>query len=615
MELQPGTFLQDGRYQIVGVIGQGGFGITYKALQPALDRYVAIKEFFMKKLCEREGDTSRVTVPTESAREEAGVYRAKFLKEARTIASFTHPNIVRIHDIFEENNTAYYVMEFIGGGSLSAVGALPQERALGYIRQIGSALQYMHEHKTMHLDVKPGNIMLRADGTAVLIDFGISKHYDAADGETSRTPVGISKGYAPAEQYREGGVSTFSPASDVYSLAATLYKLLTGITPPESIDLQSGEAELPPYPSGVGEACRQAIACALRPRKERPQTVADFLALLDGGEKKANESTLSMPEPKPQADSKSAGGHVGKSKLYIGMGVGGVLLLAVLLVVWLNSRSDTGSASVAEELAVGPAVGLDSVDNAVALQPEVVDVATEPQKADASVAQAATRPSESSSSSSAQSPKGQGKLQQADGTYEGTIVNGKANGKGIKKFANGEVYEGEFKNDEPHGKGKWTYLTGVVYEGELKNGKRDGYGTVTFTDGEKYTGDWKNDLREGEGTLFLKNGDKYSGTFKNDAMNGHGIMIFADGAQYNGEWKNNLMDGWGVLNDPNPDKFSYTGTWKEGDVDGKGTIEFKDGKKYVGETKKGTITGTGTLYNADGSVLFSGQWNNGNPVQ
>ena len=159
-------------------------------------------------------------------------YRDKFIKEARALAKLRHRHIVRIIDVFEENNTAYYVMEYIAGGSLGdkAKGAaLPEADAVRYIRQVASALDYVHSRHMMHLDVKPSNILLNSDGEAILIDFGLSKQYDMSGEQTSSTPVGISHGYAPMEQYKRGGVGTFSPATDIYSLGATLYKLVTGV--------------------------------------------------------------------------------------------------------------------------------------------------------------------------------------------------------------------------------------------------------------------------------------------------------------------------------------------------------------------------------------------------
>lgn len=608
MELQPGTFLQDGRYQIVGVIGQGGFGITYKALQPALDRYVAIKEFFMKKLCEREGNTSRVTVPTESAREEAGVYRAKFLKEARTIASFSHPNIVRIHDIFEENNTAYYVMEFLDGGSLSEAGALPQKQALEYIRQIGDALQYMHERKTMHLDVKPGNIMLRADGTAVLIDFGISKHYDASDGETSRTPVGISKGYAPAEQYREGGVSTFSPTSDVYSLAATLYKLLTGITPPESIDLQSGEAELAPYPSGVSEICKQAIACALRPRKERPQTMDEFLRLLDV-EANGDATQLAEGKKKPSSEGKHPSGKPsGTMRVVLGL----VALVVVALLVYLlghnKGREGNEIASPEEE------VRMDLLEDIVSETEPLLVEEVKPVPVKTNVQPAEDENTATSVQVKPEPPKRyKGTLTLNDGTYEGEILEGQPDGYGVAKYKNGNVYEGEWKNGVLSGNGVYTWSYGDKYEGGFANGTMHGQGTYTWVSGNKYVGMYENGKMNGKGTYTTVKGDKYVGDFKDDLKSGYGIYTWSYGDQYEGEFANGTMHGQGTYIWANGNK--YVGAYENGKKNGKGIFTWLDGRKYEGMFKDDVRNGQGVHYLSDGSVWFSGQWADDKPVR
>lgn len=281
--LQLGSTLQGGKYIIKKVLGQGGFGITYLAEHDLLGTKVAIKEFFMKDFCNRDETTSQVSIGTESSREQVSKFREKFLKEARNIAMLHHPNIVRISDVFEENGTAYYVMDYCEGGSLSELiklhpAGLGEALALKYIRQVASALEQIHTQKMNHLDVKPANILLDAQGNAVLIDFGLSKQYDATGSQTSTTPVGISHGYAPMEQYKQGGVSEFSPATDIYSLGATLYKLITGQTPPEAQMLL--EEELPAFAAtpSVSNAIRKAMQVR---RSDRPQTIAEWVKLLD----------------------------------------------------------------------------------------------------------------------------------------------------------------------------------------------------------------------------------------------------------------------------------------------------------------------------------------------
>lgn len=301
MQLQSGTFLQGGKYKIKTILGQGGFGITYLGWQTGLDRRVAIKEFFMKEYCNRDASTSHVTVGTEGSRELVARFQQKFVKEAQTIAKLDHPYVVRIYDVFTENDTAYYVMEYVEGGSLqkyvSENGALKEQEALFYIRKVATALEYIHEHQMNHLDVKPDNILRRENAEVVLIDFGLSKRYDESGHQTSTTPVGVSAGYAPMEQYKRGGVGTFSPATDVYSLGATFYKLLTGQTPPDANDIF--DRGLPTLPSDLSVSTKNALRAAMQPkRSDRPQSIGEFLALLDG--KKGSEDTILIDEKKEE---------------------------------------------------------------------------------------------------------------------------------------------------------------------------------------------------------------------------------------------------------------------------------------------------------------------------
>ena len=284
-QLKSGSLLQGGKYKIEKVLGQGGFGITYLAIQELLNRKVAIKEFFYKDYCERDEATSHVTLGTNSNRELVERFMEKFIKEARTISTLNHPHIIRIYDIFKENNTAYYVMEYIEGESLAEMvkrqGALSEDVAVGYIKQVASALEFVHQHSINHLDVKPANVMVRReDNQTVLIDFGLSKQYDASGEQTSTTPVGISHGYAPMEQYNVGGVSTFSPQTDIYSLGATLYKLVIGNSPPQAIEIFNDG--LPELPSFVSLSVNYVIKKAMQPRKvERYNNIKEFVGALN----------------------------------------------------------------------------------------------------------------------------------------------------------------------------------------------------------------------------------------------------------------------------------------------------------------------------------------------
>lgn len=285
--LQSNTLLQGGRYKIVKFLGQGGFGITYLAIQDGLERKVAIKEFFIKELCNRDESTSHVTIGTEGSRDTINRFREKFLKEARNIAKLNHPNIIRIIDVFEENHTAYYVMEYAENGSLAdkvnKQGYLTEPVATHYILQVANALGYIHQQKMNHLDVKPANIMLNEKDEPILVDFGLSKQYDTTTGnQTSTTPVGISEGYAPMEQYKQGGVGTFSPETDIYSLGATFFKLLTGTTPPSASDIYEDGIPVEELKAkGISQKAIRVICSAMEARKkDRMHDVKAFIERL-----------------------------------------------------------------------------------------------------------------------------------------------------------------------------------------------------------------------------------------------------------------------------------------------------------------------------------------------
>lgn len=274
-------------YEIQKILGQGTFGITYLAKVKmegslgALDShvFVAIKEFFMKEINGRDG-----TSVTSGSK--GGIfydYRKKFKKEAENLSKLKHPNIVKVMESFETNNTIYYVMEYFSGGSLDQkIGneGISLKETIDYTNQIGCAISYMHEHKMLHLDLKPGNVVLDDKGNAVLIDFGLSKQYGKnGQPESSTTVGGGTPGYAPLEQanYRDG--KDFPVTMDIYALGATMFKMLTGTRAPEaSAILNDG---FPTYM--VSHVCdsKGMVACierAMSPKKKgRYQTVKELL--------------------------------------------------------------------------------------------------------------------------------------------------------------------------------------------------------------------------------------------------------------------------------------------------------------------------------------------------
>ena len=282
--LKKGTLLHHGMYRIERILGSGGFGITYLATDLGLDKLRAVKEFFPKDYCDRNETTSHVTLGTSNTAEFVDKLKKKFIKEARNIANLDqHQGIITIHAVFEENNTAYYVMDYIEGENLSEIvkreGPLSVDKAIKYITEVGNALEYVHNHHINHLDIKPANIMVRRkDDSPILIDFGLSKQYDSEGLQTSTTPTGISHGYAPIEQYNDGGVKEFYPQTDVYSLAATLYYLVSGKVPPHATSLTQNDLT---FPEGFPFFLKEPISKAMSTKRgHRHETVKDFIASL-----------------------------------------------------------------------------------------------------------------------------------------------------------------------------------------------------------------------------------------------------------------------------------------------------------------------------------------------
>ena len=281
MQLKEGAQLQQGKYRIIRVLGQGGFGITYLAENLLLGRKVAIKEFFPKDFCGRD-NTSHLTLGTENNRETVSKLKDRFLKEARNIARLDHPGIIRIHDVFEENNTAYYVMDYIEGENLNEMvkrnGPLPEAKAIEYIIKVGEALEYIHSKNMTHFDVKPANIVVRkSDDMPILIDFGLSKQYDAHGEATSTLMQAVSHGYSAIELYNSGAIQEFSPQTDVYSLGATLYYLLEGQAPPQATALIEGVLS----PDSVNHNINYVVEESMQLSKERRiKSVQDLIAKL-----------------------------------------------------------------------------------------------------------------------------------------------------------------------------------------------------------------------------------------------------------------------------------------------------------------------------------------------
>ena len=368
--LPVGTLLQGGKYRIERYLSSGGFGNTYVATNTEFEEQVAIKEFFMRGISDRNGDSVSVSVSNKTNVQQFTSQKEKFRKEARRLRKLRNPHIVAVHDLFEENGTAYYEMDLIKGKSLSermkrTGQPLGEAEVLQILDQVLDALSVVHAQGLYHLDLKPANIMVDQTGRALLIDFGASKQMSAGDGYSVSTSsaLAFTPGYAPLEQ-TEQNMKAFGPWTDLYALGATLYKLLTGLTPPSASEILMMTTPLL-FPTPVSGKTQQLIAWMMKPRlDERPQSVAavrQFLTstqpaeektrpvepepvkektvVIERSQPKPQPKTQPKPQPKPKPEQpvstfvskQPKGEKSGSNKLL--WGIGGFLLMAFIVAV------------------------------------------------------------------------------------------------------------------------------------------------------------------------------------------------------------------------------------------------------------------------------------------
>ena len=298
LHLPPRTILNE-KYLLGRVLGQGGFGITYLGWDINLNLKLAIKEYMPQDLASRAAGQSQIAAYTGTMSGQFDYGLEKFLQEARTLAQFDgHPNIVSVRDFFKANGTAYIVMSFLDGVDLKEFveaqgGRLPYEKALSLIMPVLDALNEVHAANILHRDISPDNIFIKRNGQVLLIDFGAARQAISAKGHSMS--IILKPGFAPEEQYRSKGVQ--GPWTDLYAVAATMYRVTTGQMPPESLDRLAQDTLVPPSQLGVnlGANAEQALLRAMAIRAEdRFQRVRDFQDALLG---KVAISAQAAPAP------------------------------------------------------------------------------------------------------------------------------------------------------------------------------------------------------------------------------------------------------------------------------------------------------------------------------
>ncbi|HTL25462.1 MAG TPA: serine/threonine-protein kinase, partial [Burkholderiales bacterium] len=341
-------------YVVERVLGQGGFGITYLARDTNLDQQVAIKEYLPTDVATRKLDsTVRPRADDQTDRYRWGLDR--FIREARTLARFDHPNIVRVYSVFEFNNTAYMVMRFEEGENFAALlerrRTLPEPELLRVILPVLDGLELIHNAGFIHRDIKPDNIHIRADGSPVLLDFGSAR---GALGQGRTVTILVAPGYAPFEQYYSSGESQ-GAWTDLYGLGATCYRAISGVPPLDAITRSKGvlgssrEVLVPARTIGAGrysETVLRAIDHALEfSEKDRPQSIAEWRSELQQPATAASK-TAAPAAPSPTRTVPAAAAPAQPTvpfarRLAVGVAFAGVAVAAGVIGAYLMQRSNT----------------------------------------------------------------------------------------------------------------------------------------------------------------------------------------------------------------------------------------------------------------------------------
>jgi len=329
-------------YLLERVLGQGGFGITYLARDTNLDQRVAIKEYLPIDVATRRNDAT-VRARTEAHDERYHWGLERFIREARTLARFDHPNIVRVLSVFEFNNTAYMVMRFEEGSNLAAIleqrGTLPESELLRILLPILDGLELVHNAGFIHRDIKPDNVHVRADGSPVLLDFGSARQPVA---HSPSMTILVAPGYAPFEQYYSSGESQ-GPWSDIYGLGATCYRAISGTAPMDAIARSKGvlgsarDVLAPATAVGAGRYSQRllkAIDHALEfAERDRPQSIAEWRRELLGDGQQAAPAPIAPRSAAARNETPPALPASGGSRPVFRMVLGAAVALVVVAVL------------------------------------------------------------------------------------------------------------------------------------------------------------------------------------------------------------------------------------------------------------------------------------------
>ena len=513
-----------GRYVIGRVLGRGGFGITYLAYDIPGDCRVAVKEYFPDALSYRVPGTATIASYTGEREEFYRSGAERFYKEAQTLSHFAgNANIIEVREFFYENNTAYYAMEYVDGVDLKKYvalrgGRLPYDEAMAVMMPVAHALATIHARGVLHRDVSPDNIYLATGGVVKLLDFGAARQ---VLGEQSNSlSVVLKQGFTPLEQYQKRG--KHGPWSDIYAFGATLYYLLCGAIPEESINRIDKDELLMPSALGV------PVPPAFEP------VLAKMLALQP---EQRYQSFPQLREQLQRADSLSQSGGLRRLLGRAGAFAAGhkAAVLAVAGAVLL--------------LAVGIPVGVAVANRATTVTNEAYTMETAQFGMSGRYTGQWRRGKPNGDGAFTVNRNAEVFFEEGD-VIEGTFVDGLPTGEVTVTSTSGSLYQGGFEGGLPHGDGVFTGTDGTRVVGAFRGGVLSGQATITYPDGAVFAGNCRNGVPDGQGTYTYPNGDVYEGNFSDGWFSGQGTYTFANnGDKYTGAFAYGNFNGYGVYTD------------------------------------------------------------------
>ena len=589
--LKVGTILH-GTYRIESYLSSGGVGNTYVATNIEFEEKVAIKEFFMKGVTQRDDNQTTVSVSNAENSNSFLEQKEKFKKEARRIRQLKNEHIVSVHDLFEENGTAYYVMDYVDGENLAErlkkTGRPMTESEVRIILpQILDALKAVHAEKMWHLDLKPANIMLEKGGKVKLIDFGASKQLNAQKGgATTSTAISYTNGYAPREQM-EQNYDKFGPWTDIYALGATLYNLLTNKRPPLPSDIDDDESadkhQSLPFPDGISDEMKKLVLLLMHTnRKKRPQSVDELLSEGDKLIKSEDHPNISIedkvvaPVDSEETIIASSVSEETRNEQYPPNNENDTDAEAASVISYyknLDSESNDEDSGMTSGTKIILAILIGIIVLFVIIGGK--GCGNEAQLP----AEQQTEKNELQDNNNEVAPQ------------TSTVKNGYFE----ESYNDGSSYKGNFKNGVYHGQGTYTWSNGEEYIGNWVDGKRSGHGVYTWQEKRKgyylkYDGDFIDNEMTGKGTMYIVGGEKYVGDIKNGIFHGYGVYTWPEKRDARG--------------------YKYEGEFRNGEMTGKGKMFFVGGSVQSGNFVNGSLNGYGEDFLNDGTVL-KGIWKDG----